>query len=107
MADGNVDGEYKIELRALTFTPPTMSIKVGDTIKFTGENGSETWSGHHNVNGKKTVSGQEGNPAELYSGSAVMNGSFEHTFTVAGQYKIQCDPHADQGMKATIIVTES
>lgn len=77
------------------FSPQHLYIQVGDTV---------TWintSGHHNVNG--TTATFPGNPSSFGNGIASMNWSYSFTFSAAGTYNYQCDPHIP-GMVGTVTV---
>jgi plastocyanin len=70
------------------FTPATLKIKKGDTVKW-------SWSGSvpHNVSGKGFKS---------KSGNKV---SFSHKFTTAGTFKVICTFHQALGQKMVIKVS--
>ena len=78
----------------LVFEPNEVTINAGDTIKFT--NGDLP---PHNM--------QVADHPELsHSDLAFAAGdSFDVTFPDAGDYQIQCDPHAGAGMQGVIHVT--
>ena len=77
----------------LVFEPNEVTIKAGDTVTFT--NGDLP---PHNI----MFAGHE----ELsHPDLAFMSGEqFPVTFTEAGDYEFQCDPHAGAGMKGVIHV---
>ena len=77
----------------LIFEPNEVSISVGDTVTFT--NGDLP---PHNM--------QVADHPELSHGDLafVAGESFDVTFPDAGDYDIQCDPHAGAGMKGVIHV---
>lgn len=76
-----------IVVKDFSFTPAELTIKEGETV---------TWSfeeGNHNVNGKQSAF--PGNPDSFYSGApADAPFTYAFTFTVPGDYDYQCDPHA-------------
>tara|TARA_B100000519_G_scaffold184589_1_gene179098 strand:- start:20 stop:379 length:360 start_codon:yes stop_codon:yes gene_type:complete len=78
----------------LIFEPNEVSISVGDTVTFT--NGDLP---PHNM--------QVADHPELSHGDLafVAGESFDVTFPEAGDYEIQCDPHAGAGMKGVIHVS--
>ena len=92
----------------LRFVPETVEIAVGDTVRWTFE------SPGHNVTSKPGASEKCENPegAEPFASyegdqhfSIDPEGStYEHTFTVPGEYVYVCAPHADQGMVGTVVV---
>lgn len=92
----------------LRFDPETVEIDVGDTVRWTFE------SPGHNVTTKPGSSekvripdGAE--PFASYEGNQhyainEVGSTYEHTFTVPGEYVYVCAPHADQGMVGTVVV---
>lgn len=78
------------------FEPASLSIKVGDTVKWTCTQGS------HNVNG--TTATFPSNP-ESFGNSVGSGWVFSHTFMTAGEYQYQCDPHVALGMTGGIAVS--
>jgi len=78
----------------LVFSPSELTIAVGDTVTFT--NGDLP---PHNM----VVSDH---PELSHSDLAFVGGeSFDVTFTEAGDYEFQCEPHAGAGMKGVIHVS--
>ena len=77
----------------LVFEPSEISISAGDTVTFV--NGDLP---PHNM--------QVTDHPELSHGDLAFTGgeTFEVTFPEAGDYNIQCDPHAGAGMKGVIHV---
>lgn len=92
----------------LRFDPETVEVDVGDTVRWTFE------SPGHNVTSKPGASEKVRNPegAEPFASyegdqhyAVVPEGStYEHAFTVPGEYVYVCEPHADQGMVGTVVV---
>jgi len=94
----------------LRFRPETVEISAGDTVRWTFD------SPGHNVTtlpgSSEKVTIPEG--AELfasYEGDQhfainEVGTTFEHTFTVPGEYVYVCAPHEDQGMVGTVVVSE-
>lgn len=79
------------------FTPSLLVITVGDTVTWTN-----TSLGMHNVNGTTTTF--PSNPASFGNGAASSTAwTYSFTFSAAGTYGYQCDPHAPS-MSGTIIV---
>lgn len=77
------------------FTPSTLTINVGDEVVWTNTEGS------HNVNGKTSTF--PNNPVSF--GNDVGSGwTYKFTFSTAGTYDYQCDPHAGMGMIGKITV---
>lgn len=94
----------------LRFEPDEVEISVGDTVKW------ETMSAGHNVTSHpdaspKCESPEGTEPFTSYEGDqhfSIMDvgETFEHEFTVPGEYVYVCTPHAGQGMVGTVRVTE-
>jgi plastocyanin len=92
----------------LRFDPDTVEIAVGDTVRWTFE------SAGHNVTTKPGASTKvrvpEGaEPFASYEDDQhyainEVGSTFEHTFTVPGEYVYVCAPHEDQGMVGTVLV---
>jgi len=78
----------------LVFEPNEVTISAGDTVTFT--NGDLP---PHNM--------QVADHPELSHGDLAFTAgeSFDVTFPDAGDYNIQCDPHAGAGMKGVIHVS--
>jgi plastocyanin len=77
------------------FTPSSLTITVGDEVIWTNTQGS------HNVNGQKSTF--PNNPVSF--GNEVGSGwTYKFTFSTAGTYDYQCDPHGAMGMLGRIIV---
>ena len=77
----------------LVFEPNDITINAGETVTFT--NGALP---PHNMM-------VDGHPELSHSDLAFATGdSFDVTFTDAGDYNFQCDPHAGAGMKGVIHV---
>lgn len=99
------DGAY------LQFVPDSVTISVGDTVRWTAK------SLGHNVSTRPEAASQVQLPAQAEPFASYPAGeewrvlevgqTFEHTFTVPGQYVYVCVPHADQGMVGTVNVTET
>ena len=79
------------------FTPADLVINVDQTVTWTKT------GGFHNVDGSTDT--YPDNPDSFFSGSASSSwSSFPYTFTVAGEYNYECNPHASMGMTGTITV---
>lgn len=91
---------------ALTFSPETVTIEVGDTV---------TWRNTSDFPHTATCDPSKANdpsnvqlPADADpwdSGSVGGGGEFSRTFDVPGQYDYVCLPHEGQGMLGTVVVT--
>lgn len=86
---------HNITASGTSFTPSTLTITQGDTVVWTNTSGS------HNLNGTTTTF--PSNPASFGMSTTGTGWTYQHTFTVAGSYSYQCDPHAP-GMSGTITV---
>ncbi|MFC7097434.1 plastocyanin/azurin family copper-binding protein [Halobaculum marinum] len=94
----------------LRFVPDLVEISVGDTVRWTFE------SPGHNVSSLPSADSRCSNPdgAEPFASYedeqhfAILppGETFEHTFTVPGEYVYVCVPHAGQGMIGTVQVSE-
>ncbi|MCB0561616.1 MAG: T9SS type A sorting domain-containing protein [Lewinellaceae bacterium] len=91
---------HEVTVQSNSFSPQELTIAVGDRV---------TWNnigGTHNVNG--TTATNPENPEGFGSGvAAAAPWSYSFTFTQAGTYAYQCDPHVSFGMAGSIIVEES
>ncbi|WP_303925775.1 T9SS type A sorting domain-containing protein [Draconibacterium sediminis] len=94
-AVSNAQTTHVVQVTSNVFTPSELTINVGDVVEWKNTEGS------HNVNG--TTSTYPDNP-ESFGNSVGTGWTFSHTFTIAGTYNYQCDPHAGQGMHGTIVV---
>lgn len=92
--------DYIISLGTNAFTPPSLTIDLGETVQW-----QNTAGGFHNVNGDQATF--PGNPASFFSGAPVGgNWTFNHTFTVPGVYDFRCDIHFGSGMIGQITVVD-
>ncbi len=76
------------------FDPPTVRIKVGQTVRW-------TWAGGtHNV-----VSGENCTPDDNFrSGAPMAGGTFEKKFETPGTFPYYCEPHCSMGMTGEVVV---
>lgn len=96
--------------KRLRFEPEDIEISLGDTVRW------EAMSEGHNVTSHPDASPKCENPDGAdpftsYEGDehfSIMDvgETFEHEFTVAGEYVYVCTPHAGQGMVGSVVVTE-
>ena len=94
----------------LRFRPEAVEISVGDTVRWTFD------SPGHNVTtlpgaSEKVAIPEDAEPFASYEGDQhfainEVGTTYEHTFTVPGEYVYVCAPHADQGMVGTVAVSE-
>jgi plastocyanin len=71
-----------------SFTPATLRIKKGDTVKW-------SWSGStpHNVKGPG------------FTSKTATKVTFSHKFTSAGRFKVVCTLHQALGQRMTVVVS--
>jgi plastocyanin len=92
--------------QALVFTPATVMINVGDTVRW-------TWAGSgHSVtsddNATCTPNNQYCSPSDTNCTPGSLNNSgfvYSHTFNSAGTFTYHCQAHCAFGMKGTVMVT--
>ncbi len=89
-------GDYYVDVENNFFSPANLVVEVGETVVWTNV------TGIHNVNG--SLNTYPNNPEGFDNGVAALNWTFAHTFTLAGIYNYQCDPHVGFGMTGTITV---
>lgn len=85
----------EVSVNSVSFAPASITIDVGDTVRWTNTGGS------HNVNG--TTATYPSNPVSF--GNAVSNSwVFFYVFNTPGTYNYQCDVHVGAGMVGEITV---
>jgi plastocyanin len=87
------------------FSPATVNVKVGDTVKWTNPGiitHTVTFDPAAAVD-KAHVALPEG-VAPFDSGNLEQDATFSHTFTVKGTYKYVCKLHEAMGMVGTVVV---
>ncbi len=88
---------------SMTFSPPSVTIHVGDTVRWTWEA-----SGHNVVSGTSgTADGKFCSPNDTNCSSAPTSATgfvYSHTFTTAGAYPYFCTIHFAAGMTGTVTV---
>ncbi len=89
----------------LQFTPATVRIKVGQKVRWRNVSGLI-----HTVTADPSKAADRSH-VKLPSGASPFNsgdikpdGTYEHTFTVAGEYRYTCIPHELAGMIGTVVV---
>ncbi len=94
----------EVEARNFVFSPDTVFIEVGETVRWT------VTQGQHTVTGDPAQA-QAPASVRLPPGAATFDSgfldegeTFEHTFQVAGVYKYFCIPHELQGMVGWVVV---
>ena len=76
---------HTISTSGMSFSPSELTIEIGDTVTFINTAGS------HNVNG--TIGTFPNNP-ESFGNSVGSGWTYQHIFSIVGQYDFQCDLHA-------------
>lgn len=82
-------GQNNIEIKNYVFSPSSLTIKIGDTI---------TWTNNDGVS--HTITSDSG--SELDSQTISDGQTYSHTFNSAGTFNYHCSIHT--GMKGRIIV---
>lgn len=82
----------QVEVSNFKFVPNNFTINVGDTITWTNV------QGNHNVNGNNNFF--PNNPDEFMNPVGGPGWTYTYVFTVPGDYKYHCDPHASFMMGA-------
>lgn len=81
-----------------TFVPANITVKVGQTVRWTWTGGS-----HNVVSGTK--SGDTCTQDDKFtSGAPQAGGTFERVFEVAGSFPYYCEPHCASNMVGTVTV---
>ncbi len=85
---------FDVRTPGLSFSPATVRIKVGDTVRWTIDMGHDA------------ESDQSANGAPLFKFPVVdaPTARFSYTFDQPGTYTYRCNPHVNEGMVGTIIV---
>src|SRR3954451_3903014 len=77
-----------VDIKGFAFAPPTISVKVGDTV---------TWTNQDSVAHTATLDDKS-----VDSGNIAQGAKFDHAFTQAGTFAYHCSIHPQ--MKGTITV---
>lgn len=93
----NAQELVEIDVSNNVFTPNSVTISQGDTVRWTNT------QGNHNVNG--TASDYPNNP-EAFGNDVGSGWTYEFVFNVVGFYEYHCDPHVSLGMTGDITVEE-
>ncbi len=93
----NAQATHDVTASGMTFSPSSMTIDIGDTVRWTNV------SGTHNVNG--TTATFASNP-ESFGNSLGTGWVYKHKFTIAGTYNYRCDQHFGGGMTGSITVVD-
>jgi plastocyanin len=88
------------------FKPGAVRVPVGTTVRWVNNSGdTHTVSNDpKSASDAKNVSTPAG-AATFNSGEIKPGGTFEHRFTVPGEYHYVCEPHEEMGMTGTVVVT--
>ncbi|HEY2665690.1 MAG TPA: cupredoxin family copper-binding protein [Actinomycetota bacterium] len=82
-------GAVQVGIVNFTFTPDTLTVKVGTTVE---------WTNHDDIPHTVSFTG-----SAVHSGVLARNGSYSHTFAAPGTYAYICSIHPF--MHGTVIVT--
>ncbi len=88
---------------AHTFSMPSVTIHVGDTVKWTWDSGNHTVTSGSSC----TADGKFCSPSNTNcstSNPSAMNATYSHTFTAAGSFPYFCIPHCTSGMTGSVVV---
>ncbi len=80
------------------YTPNSITINVGDTVRWTNV------QGNHNVNGTQAT--YPNNPESFGNSVAGPGWVLTHVFNTPGNYDYRCDPHLFLGMTGTVTVND-
>lgn len=86
-------------MQDFAFVPPTVTISVGDTVRWTNEDAA----------GHTTTSGNPGDEdaGDIWDSGIVLSGqSYQRTFEEPGDYRYFCELHPNQMANAMVIVEE-
>ena len=94
---GGSNADHTVEVGpGMSFSPADLNVAVGETVEW-------VWvGGEHNVNGSTDTF--PNNPDSFYSGEPQEGGTYQFSFTVAGDYYYQCDPHGLVIMMLMLII---
>lgn len=84
-----------VQVTSNQFSPASLKIKVGQTVRWTWAGGS------HNVVSGADCNTEDGN---FTSGAPMAGGTFDHKFEKAGTFPYYCSPHCAMGMKGEVVV---
>jgi plastocyanin len=88
-----------VDVKDFSFTPKDITVNIGQTVRWSNK------GGFHNVNGTQAVFPL--NVESFGNGPASSEQwDYDFTFTKAGKYDYQCDPHSP-GMRGTVTVKSS
>lgn len=87
---------HEVDFSGLSFAPQSLSISVGDIVRWTNTGGT------HNFNG--TIATFPTNPLSLRNDLAPAGWVYTYVFTGQGTYNYQCDFHVNSGMTGSITV---
>ena len=94
----NAQATHDVTASGMTFSPSSITIDIGDTVRWTNT------SGTHNVNG--TTGTFPSNP-ESFGNSLGTGWVYKHKFTIAGTYLYHCNQHFGSGMTGSLTVVDA
>jgi plastocyanin len=96
LVDASQGATFTVNIVEYTFSPSSLTIRVGDTV---------TWSG---LNNEHNVTGSAAQDLGVFCGSSLQSlgteTSCSHTFTTAGTFPYECTIHASFGMTGSLTV---
>lgn len=101
MATGTGGMQVMVGMGGFTFSPSTMTIKVGDTVKWVWAS-----SGHNVIADDGSFCSPSDTGCNMPTTVPTSNSgdTYSHKFTTAGSFPYHCQPHMAAGMKGTITV---
>lgn len=116
--DGNQSSEAATDVtevdvgpeKRLRFEPESVEISVGESVQWIARSEGHNVTSHPDAS-PKCENPEGADPFTSYEGDnhfALMEveSTFEHEFTVPGEYVYVCTPHSGQGMVGTVMVSE-
>jgi plastocyanin len=96
LVDTSQGANFTVNIVEYSFSPSSLTIKVGDTV---------TWSG---LNNEHNVTGSAAQDLREFCGSSLQSVATEtscsHTFTTPGTFPYECTIHASFGMTGSLTV---
>jgi plastocyanin len=97
--------EVKMGDEPAVYEPAKVTIKVGDTVKWTNTGKSLHYVTLVPANAQNPADASEPKGAKTFdSGFMPPGGTFSYTFSVPGTYKYFCVPHEKAGMVGEVVV---
>jgi plastocyanin len=94
-SNGSDPQTFQVSASGISFSPASLTIHVGDTVRWTS-------SGSHTVT--SGTGAADLSAGSLFDQTLNSGGSFTRVFETAGVYQYFCRPHEAAGMKGTVTV---